>query len=119
MIHYHVWFNLKADVSEESGLAVVERFLVNLCGTDEAATFQLLRNKGGPPRSKLPRYHALIQFVDDSQLAGAMKRQAERGIHAGLHGEVIDVVTDFHVEIFSLLGSRLPDGVAGMYACEI
>jgi hypothetical protein len=30
-----------------------------------------------------------------------MRQQAARGIHTGLHGEVVKVVTDFHVEIFS------------------
>jgi hypothetical protein len=104
MVHYHVWFNLKANVPEKSGLATVSHFLETLCSSDEAARFQLLKNKGGPPRSKLPRYHALIQFVDDAQLANAMKNQTARGIHSGMHGEVIDVVTDFHVEIFTTIG---------------
>ncbi len=119
MIHYHVWFNLKPEVRESEGLATVARFLKKLCTIDEAATFQLLSNKGGPPRSKLPRYHALVQFVDDAQLADAMKKQAARGIHSGLHGAVIDVVTDFHVEIFSLLEDPLLDPAAGLHACEI
>ena len=86
---------------------------------DEVAAFQMLRNKGGPPRSKLPRYHALIQFVDATQLANAMKRQTERGIHAGIHGEVIDVVTDFHVEIFSMVEDSTLDPMTGIHACEI
>jgi hypothetical protein len=119
MIHYHVWFNLKSDVPEPEGLATVARFLEKLCAIDEAATFQLLANKGGPPRSKLPRYHALVQFVDEAQLADAMRKQATRGIHAGLHGAVIDVVTDFHVEIFSLLKDQLIDLTVGLHACEI
>jgi hypothetical protein len=119
MIHYHVWFNLKPEVLESEGLATVARFLKKLCEIDEAATFQLLRNKGGPPRSKLPQYHALIQFMDDAQLADAMKNQVSRGIHAGLHGKVIDVVTDFHVEIFSLLDVQSADFGFGLHACEI
>ena len=119
MIHYHVWFNLKPEVCEEEGLATVGRFLKNLCAIDEAATFQLLRNKGGPPRSKLPRYHALVQFLSDVQLADAMKKQASRGIHSGHHGDVIDVVTDFHVEIFSLLEEPIVDTRIGLHACEI
>ena len=86
MIHYHVWFNLKPEVTESDGLATVRRFLTSLCASDEAATFQLLRNKGKAPRSKLPHYHALIQFNDDSQLSEAMKKQAADGIHSGLHG---------------------------------
>lgn len=119
MIHYHVWFDLKAGVPEAKGLSTVGRFLQNLCAVDEAATFQLLRNKGGPPRSRLPRYHALIQFMDDTQLADAMKQQTARGIHGGVHGEVIDVVTDFHVEVFSVVGAPIRNAAAGLLACEI
>ncbi|MFT3867090.1 MAG: hypothetical protein QM715_01205 [Nibricoccus sp.] len=119
MVHYHVWFNLKPEVPESEGLPTVARFLKRLCEIDEAATFQLLRNKGGSPRSKLARYHALVQFTDDIQLANAMKKQASRGIHAGLHGEVINVVTDFHVEIFTLLEVQSPVVELGFQACEI
>jgi hypothetical protein len=119
MIHYHVWFNLKPEVPEPEGLSVVARFLKKLCAVDEAASFQVFRNKGSAPRSRLSRYHALVQFVDDIQLADAMKKQAARGIHSGLHGEVIDVVTDFHVEIFTLIEDPLVDASAGLYACEI
>jgi len=88
-----------------------------LCGGFEAASFRLLRNKGSAPRSKLARYHALVQFADAEQLATAMKNQADRGIHAGGHGAVIDVVSDFHVEVFEEMtevGSQV-----GFYACEI
>jgi len=119
MIHYHVWFNLKAGVSETDGLAALERFLTKLCATEEAATFQLLRNRGGPPRSKLPRYHALVQFTDDAQFARAMKNQAERGIHSGPHGDVIAAVSDFHVEVFSLLEAQRSEADIGLHACEI
>ena len=121
MIHYHVWFNLKADVAEADGLAAVTRFLDKLCAAGEAATFELLRNKGGPPRSKLPRYHALVQFRGETQLAEAMKKQATRGIHSGLHGGVIEAVTDFHVEIFARVEAMMAGipGEDGLQACEI
>lgn len=119
MIHYHVWFNLKETVSEASGLATITRFLKKLCAEDEAASFQLLSNKGSPPRSKLARYQALIRFTDDAQLGSAMKKQYEQGLHSGGHGEVMDVVTDFHVEIFSLLNDMLADPAPTPYACEI
>lgn len=103
MLHYHVWFNLKPEVSERDGLAVVTQFLHQLCAADEAISFELLTNQGGPPRSKLPQYHALVRFTDKTQLGTAMKNQTTRGIHTGLHGAVIEVVTDFHVEVFARL----------------
>lgn len=119
MIHYHVWFDLKPHVNEAEGLAVVERFLARLTDDAEAARFQLLRNRGAAPRSKLSRYHALIEFESDEHLAAAMRQQAARGIHAGLHGAVIDVVTNFHVEIFSAIAATSADRVLGLQACEI
>lgn len=119
MIHYYVWFNLKETISEAKGLATISRFLKGLCVEAEIATFQLLSNKGGAPRSKLARYQALIQFADEAQLGNAMKRQSERGLHSAGHGEVMDVVTDFHVEIFSLLPDAWDETGGGAYACDI
>ena len=101
MLHYHVWFNLKAEILETEGLNTVKRFLKTLCTDGEARSFESLRNHGEPPGSKLPRYHALIKFNDQAHFTDAMKAQAGRGIHAGTHGEIIKDVTDFHVEIFS------------------
>lgn len=122
MVHYHVWFNLKPGVSESAGLSIVSRYLVDLCAKAESAAFQLLKNSGSPPRSKLPQYHALVEFRDFEQLGSAMKNQEERGVHRGAHGRVVDVVCDFHVEIFTHLTApspaTLPECI-GEYACEI
>ena len=117
MIHYHVWFNLKPEVSENAGLAVVSHYLSQLGGAGETAGFQLLRNLGTPPRSKLPAYHALVEFADSEALGAAMKKQGERGVHTGGHGRVIDVVCDFHVEIFA--GLPLFPPAETLHACEI
>jgi hypothetical protein len=119
MIHYHVWFDLKPHIAEGDGLATVERFLGRLTADDEVATFRLLRNKGGPPRSKVGRYHALIEFADDAQLTEAMRRQAARGIHSGLHGAVMDVVASFHVEIFETIQTDQVTPEFALQACEI
>jgi hypothetical protein len=117
MIHYHVWFNLKAGIDEESGLRMVSEFLSRLSNAGEAQGFRILKNLGGPPRSKLPAYHALIEFADSAALDRSMRKQAERGIHTGGHGKVVEVVRDFHVETFSSVevgvGTKTPQ------ACEI
>jgi len=47
-----------------------------------------------------------------------MKKQAERGIHQGWHGKIVDVVRDFHVEVFSSI-TNVPASLLGAYACEI
>lgn len=100
MLHYHVWFNLKSGVVEDVGLQVVRDYLAELSTAEECRGFQLLRNLGTAPRSKLPAYHALVEFADKAALDAAMKHQAQRGIHQGGHGRIVDVVCDFHVEIF-------------------
>ncbi len=119
MIQYHVWFDVRPDVDEQRCLKVVSGFLTALCGTQEADSFRLLRNKGRPPRSRLSQFHALIEFRDDTQLGDSMRRQAQRGIHSGLHGEVIEVVSNFHVEIFETLDAPIVKEAIGFQACEI
>src|SRR5258706_14261501 len=116
MLHYNVWFSLKGDIEEELGLAVVGDFLRSLCVIDDVATFRLLKNGSEAPRSKLPKFHALIEFADDAALSRAMKNQTERGVHAGAHGKVIEVVSEFRVEIFRLVSAPI---IAMQYACEI
>jgi hypothetical protein len=117
MIHYHVWFNLRPGVSEDEGLATMSRFLDELQDSREAVRTRLLVNNGQAPRSKLPRFHALIEFRSDAHLGEAMKRQASKGIHHGLHGAITRVVTDFHVEVFTLLEKA--GEALHLKACEI
>ena len=117
MLHYRVWFNLRSGISEEHGLGVMRRYLESLRGAGDVMGFQLLRNAGGPPRSKLPAYHALVEFADSTALSTAMTHQVQRGIHSGGHGEVVDVVCDFHVEVFVTAPASEP--VDALHACEI
>ena len=103
MIHYHAWFNLKPEVPEAFGLEIVSRYLSQLTDEKTICGFQLLRNSGEPPKSKLAAYHALVEFTDSQALGLAMKKQTESGIHSNHHGRVVDVVCDFHVEVFEHL----------------
>jgi hypothetical protein len=117
MIHYNVWFSLKDGVHEGTGLAVVGDFLRELCAVGEVSAFRLLRNSAEGPRTRLPRFHAVIEFPDDAALSLAMRNQGERGIHAGGHERIVDIVGEFRVEIFRLVAA-VPAGAMG-YACEI
>jgi len=117
MIHYHVWFNLKPEITEEAGLQVVRKYLSGLSTSGDASDFQLLRNRGSAPRSKLPAYHALVEFTDSEALSAAMKKQAQQGIHTGPHGQIINVVCDFHVEVFASVFDAVGSDVSR--ACEI
>lgn len=115
MIHYNVWFSFKDGVDEEAGIAVVRRFLREVSLLGESGSFQLLRNNS-QRGSKMPRFQAVVAFADDDALSRAMQNQHERGIHAGSHGKVMDVVSEFRVEIFRVIP---PPAVAMEYACEI
>ena len=122
MIHYHVWFNLKPGVAESFGLSVVSDYLSHVCGLAESESFLLLKNRGSPPRSKLPAFHALVEFADSQRLSVSMKNQVARGIHQGLHGRMVEVVCDFQVEIFELVEPESIEGnisSLGELACEI
>ncbi|MCC5024482.1 MAG: hypothetical protein J6386_17575 [Candidatus Synoicihabitans palmerolidicus] len=88
-------------MSEPAGLEIVDRFLAELSAAGDSAGHRILRNHGKPPRSRLPLYHALIEFADAAALDAAMKTQSQRGIFNGLHGAVVNAVCDFHVEVFS------------------
>ena len=117
MIHYNVWFTLKDGIEERGGLAVVEKFLRELSAIGEVAAYRLLKNNAEGTRTKLPRFQAIIEFADEAALALAMKNQAARGIHNGGHGGVVEVVSEFRVEIFRLLSPVSPTSM--LYGCEI
>lgn len=113
MIYYHVWFSFKEDIPEQQGLWAVAAFLSKLCKESRALDFHLARNNGQPPRSKLLPYHAEICFADGEALGSAMKLQTQEGVHAGLHGQMLEVIAQFHVEVFS--GIAMP--MAGELQC--
>lgn len=99
MIHYDIWFNFRDGLVETDSLGVIFRFLEQLRSEGSIADFQLLRNSGAPPKSKMLNYQALIEFRDEAQFSAAFSAQAARGIHTGLHGLVMDMVSDFQIEI--------------------
>lgn len=114
MLHYHVWFNLKDGVEEEAALGWVRDYLNELAGFGESSRYRLLRNFGSASRSKLPAFHALVEFADAAALDAAMKNQARRGIHAGGHGKVVEAVCDFHVEIFTTIDEAAEPSAGGV-----
>ena len=103
MIHYNVWFSFRGNVSETEGLAVIRAFLSELQVARGIAGFQLLKNSGDAGKTKMLPYQALIEFRDDAQFAAAFSTQATRGIHAGLHGQVMSLISDFQIEVFRRL----------------
>ncbi|MGD1088514.1 MAG: DUF6614 family protein [Verrucomicrobiota bacterium] len=122
MIHYNVWFNLQSGISEADGLDIVHSFLDELCVAGSIVGFRLLRNAGEGARTRMPKFQALIEFRDDSQFSAAFRDQAARGIHAGMHGRMISVVSDFRAELFKQIAASTHSAVTEpslQYACEI
>ena len=100
MIHYHVWFSLKPEVSEAEGLQLARAFIDELKGKGVLSRGTVLKNTGSPPKSRLARYHALFEFADDAQMDSAFTGKRADGIHHGPHGRLLDSVAEFHVEVF-------------------
>lgn len=122
MIHYNVWFRFREDADEAEGFEVVRAFLDELHSAGGVAGYQLLRNSGHPPKSKMLPFQALIEFRDEAQFSAAFAAQAASGIHQGLHGRVLSVVGDFHIEVFRQVAaarSVCPAGAGFQDACEM
>lgn len=100
MIHYHVWFTLKPEVSEAAGLAIAREFVAELTARGGVARATILKNTGEAPKSRLPRYHALFEFRDDAQMDATFAAKRAEGIHGGPHGRMIAAVAEFKVEVF-------------------
>lgn len=103
MIHYNVWFSFRGNVEETEGLAAIHAFLGELHSADSVAGFQLLKNTGAAAKTQMLPFQALIEFRDDAQFSAAFPAQAARGIHTGLHGRVLSLVSDFRIEVFKQL----------------
>jgi hypothetical protein len=122
MIHYNVWFNLRSGVNETEGLAIVREFLCEFYDAGSIAGFRLLRNGGAEAKTKMPKFQALIEFHDDTQFQAAFRDQAARGIHAGMHGRMIPMVSDFRAELFEQIAASAESVVIEpslKYVCEI
>jgi len=122
MIHYNVWFNLRDGVHEIDGLDIVRAFLCELSDAGSIAGFRLLRNMGMEAKTKMPKYQALVEFRDDAQFQAAFRDQAGRGIHTGMHGHMIPMVSDFRAELFEQVAASAESAATESslnYACEI
>lgn len=95
---YHLWFNLKADASEEEALGAARTFLNEQLAAGQIATFRLLKNTAPATKTSLPRHWALVEFTGREQFSAAFSELRRGGIHHGAHGELIRMVSDFRVE---------------------
>jgi hypothetical protein len=122
MIHYSIWFDLRNDSNHAKDLSVVQEFLDELYAAGSIAGFHILQNSGAPTKTKLLRYQAQIEFCDDAQFSAAFSAQAARGIHTGLHGRVMSMVSDFNIGVFRQIAASGNSAViepSSLNACEI
>jgi hypothetical protein len=122
MIHYNIWFDLRSDADPDKDLSVVREFLAGLYAAGSIAGFHILQNSGAAARTRMLCYQALIEFYDDTQFSAAFSAQAASGIHTGLHGRVMSLVSDFRIEVFKEIACSDDCAVTDpllSYACEI
>ena len=98
MIHYNVWFTFKGATDEEVELRKIAGFLDGLKSRSLVHDFKLL--KGSAPGNTLPRYQAIIMFVDATQLGRPFGAVRALGVHTGEHGAVIANVESIMAETF-------------------
>jgi hypothetical protein len=122
MIHYSIWFDLRSDSDHTEDLSAVREFLSGLYAAGSIAGFHILKNSGTAAKTKMLQYQALIVFCDDAQFSAAFSAQAASGIHNGLHGRVMALVSDFRIAVFRQIAASDDSTLTGSfshYACEI
>ena len=122
MILYSIWFDLQNDSDHTEDLSAVREFLSGLYAAGSIADFHILKNSGTAAKTKMLQYQALIEFCDDAQFSAAFSAQAASGIHNGLHGRVMSLVSDFRIAVFKQItasGDSAPTGPFSHSACEI
>jgi hypothetical protein len=98
MLHYIVAFTLRDGVVEADALARVGDFLADLQARDHIAGYRLLRRTDTPTGAH-GRYKADILFRDGTQFGLPFGEVRALGIHAGLHGLMIEPVEEMSVEV--------------------
>jgi hypothetical protein len=101
MLHYNVWFDLKADVPEAEAITTIRLFLDQLRTTNQIAGYNLLRNAAVPPKTTLLPFQAIIEFQDGKQFSTAFSDLRQAGIHNGPHGVIVEMVTQIRAEVFN------------------
>ena len=100
MIFYNVWFSFKEDLDESEEIQKLHHFLADFKRRSMIHEYRLMKNRVSKQKSTLLKYHVVIEFGDDSQFEPPFAEIAQIGIHSGLHGAMIENVSDFLVEVF-------------------
>ena len=100
MLHYHVWFDFKPQITERDGVSIINSFLTELLREAKIAGFRILKNAPAPPKTRLAAYDALIEFQTETQFAAAFDELQQIGIHTDPHGTIIRIVCNFSADVF-------------------
>jgi hypothetical protein len=103
MIHYNVWFSFNQNVDVPAGLERVRQLLEDFKSREMIADYRLLKNHGEGNKTRMPPFQAIIEFRGSEQFSLPFAEVAEIGIHAGVHGAMIEHVNEFVVEVFEQL----------------
>ena len=100
MIQYNVWFSFKPEADIPAELVNVRQCLDQYAATGLIFSYRLLRNRGDLTNGRLLPYQVAIEFVDGEQFAKPFDDVRRIGVHAGLHGLMIECVDEMIVETF-------------------
>ena len=93
---YHIWFNLKDEVSDASFADAVHAYLGHLKTAGSAVNYRLTRRKLGLGHPNLPEFHITIEFQDMAQMDKAFGTVSTRanpveGLHQAVNSKVKDI----------------------------
>ena len=100
MIQYNVWFSFKSEADVPEELVKVRRCLDHYLSAGFMRGYRLLRNRGDLTNGRLLPYQVTLEFVDEEQFKRPFDDVRRCGVHAGLHGLMIDHVDEVIVETF-------------------
>jgi hypothetical protein len=99
MIIYHFWFELKEGRDHDGSLAFIDKFLKGKKDEGKLSNYGLFKNQSSKD-TRLLKYHAMMEFRDEKQFESSFSEIRGIGINKEQHGEIVQMVKDFHVEFF-------------------
>jgi len=98
MIQYNVWFSFKPEADVSAELVKVRECLDHYRAAKLLHGYRMLRNRGDLTNGRLLPYQVTLEFVDNEQFGRPFDEVRRIGVHAGLHGRMIQNVDEMIVE---------------------
>jgi hypothetical protein len=100
MIHYNVWFSFKPDADVPTELIKIRQCLDHYLSGGLIHGYRLLRSRGDLTNGRLLPWQVTVEFDDDEQFGRPFDDVRRAGVHAGLHGQMIQSIDEMIVETF-------------------